>query len=58
MTEKPAEVSEDLVWIIGYMAWGSVILNDKCLAGGAASSTSIFFTEFFFTFSCKSNVFS
>lgn len=56
MTEKPAEVSEDLVWIIGYMVWGSVILNDKCLAGGAASS--IFFTELFSTFSCKSTIFS
>lgn len=36
MTEKLDEISEDLLWIIGYMVWGSVFLNDECLAGGAA----------------------
>lgn len=59
MTEKPAEVSEDLVWVIGYMVWGPVTLNDKCLTGGAAPSVCIFFTVFFSTFSCnKSTIFS
>lgn len=35
MTENSDEISEDVVWITGYMVWGPIFFSDKCLAGGS-----------------------